>query len=84
MLPNARKMLVNFFLTQSALVYELIREDIVLKLEARVNGESEGEGIGRGDLARYGGSVEGISGGYIARYSGSGEKGFSRKREGRL
>jgi hypothetical protein len=34
------------------------REDIVLKLEARVNskGEGKGEGIGRGDAAEYGGS----------------------------
>ena len=33
-------------------MYELIREDIVLKLEARANGE----GIGRGDAAGHGGS----------------------------
>lgn len=34
------------------------REDIVLKLEARVNGKGEGkgEGIGRGDADEYGGS----------------------------
>ena len=45
----------------------LIREDIVLKLEAKVNGDSDSngdsEGISRGDVA-------------IARYSQSGEKGF--------
>ena len=41
-------------------MYELIREDIVLNLEARINsqceGEGEGEGIGRGDAAGHGGS----------------------------
>ena len=36
------------------LVYELTREDVVLKLEARVN--SEGEGISGGDTARHSGS----------------------------
>jgi hypothetical protein len=39
------------------LVYELTREDIVLKLEAMVN--SEGEGISGGDTARHGGSGSG-------------------------
>ena len=59
------------------------QEDIVLKLEARVNskGEGKGEGIGRGDAAEYGGS--GDSGGYRVREPegckggcDSGEKGF--------
>jgi hypothetical protein len=58
------------------------REDIVLKLEARVNskGEGKGEGIGRGDAAEYDGS--GDSGGYRVRElegcrgCDSGEKGF--------
>ena len=59
------------------------REDIVLKLEARVNskGEGKGEGIGRGDAGEYGGS--GDSGGYRVRElegckggCDSGEKGF--------
>ena len=35
------------------LVYELIREDIVIKLGARVDGEGEGEDISRGDAARH-------------------------------
>ena len=44
------------------MVYELIREDIVLKRVARVNsegkgkGKGEGKGISRGDTPRYGGS----------------------------
>jgi len=41
-------------------VYKLIREDIVLNLEARINsqceGEGKGEGISRGDITRHGGS----------------------------
>jgi hypothetical protein len=41
-------------------VYELIREDIVLKRVARVDGggkgKGEGEGIGGGDAAGHGGS----------------------------
>jgi hypothetical protein len=43
-------------------VYELIREDIVLKRVARVDsggkgkGEGEGEGISGGDAPGYGGS----------------------------
>ena len=59
-------------------MYELIREDIVLKLKARVNGDGDGddEGIGR-DAAGHGGSgdlggcKEGSKGG-----CDSGEKGF--------
>ena len=35
------------------LVYELIREDIVIKLGVRVDGEGEGEDISRGDAARH-------------------------------
>ena len=61
----------------------LIREDIVLKLEARVNsngdgdGDGNGEGISGGDAAGHGGSGEGISRGVAtAGYSWSGEKGF--------
>ena len=61
----------------------LIREDIVLKLEAGVNsdgdgdGDGNGEGIGGGDAAGHGGSGEGISGGAAtAGCSWSGEKGF--------
>jgi len=45
------------------LVYELIWEDIVLKLEARVDGQGEGEGIGGGDAAGHGES--GDSGGSV-------------------
>ena len=41
-------------------MYELIREDIVLKWVARVNsggkGKGEGKGISRGDTPRHGGS----------------------------
>ena len=37
-------------------MYELIWEDIVIKLGARVDGEGEGEGIGGGDAAGHGGS----------------------------
>ena len=41
-------------------MYELIREDIVLKRVARVDGggkgKGEGEGIGGGDAAGHGGS----------------------------
>ena len=40
------------------MVYKLIREDIVLKQVARVDGggkgKSKGEGIGRGDTAGHG------------------------------
>ena len=56
----------------------LIREDIVLNLEARVNGDGDGEGIGGGDAAGHGGSGEGIGGGDAATAgcSWSGEKGF--------
>ena len=42
------------------MVYELIREDIVLKRVARVNsggkGKGEGKGISGGDVPRHGGS----------------------------
>ena len=62
----------------------LIREDIVLKLEAGVNGDGDGdgngngEGISGGDAAGYGGSGEGIGGGAAtAGCSWSGEKGFA-------
>ena len=56
----------------------LIREDIVLKLEAGVNGDGDGEGIGGGDAAGHGGSGEGIGGGAAtAGCSWSGEKGFA-------
>ena len=41
----------------------LIREDIVLKLEAGVNGDGDGDGDGNG---------EGISGGDAAGHGGSG------------
>jgi len=61
----------------------LIREDIVLKLEAGVNGDgdgdgdSNGKGINGGDAARHGRSGEGISrGAATAGCSWSGEKGF--------
>src|SRR6266567_4751431 len=61
----------------------LIWEDIILKLEARVNGDgngdsnSNGKGIGGGDAARHGRSGEGIGGGAAtAGCSWSGEKGF--------
>ena len=60
----------------------LIREDIVLKLEGRVignsNGNGNGKGISGGDAAGHGGSGEGISGGDAATAgcSWSGEKGF--------
>ena len=63
-------------------VYELIREDIVLNLEARV--DSQGEGISGGDTARHGGSGDsgGCGVGERERKEGrkggcdSGEKGF--------
>ena len=67
---------------------ELIREDIVLKWVARVNGggkgKGEGEGIGGGDAAGHGGSGDlggcrigerGCKEGYKGGYD-SGEKGF--------
>ena len=61
----------------------LIWEDIVLKLEARVNGNGDGngdgngEGISGGNAAGHGGSGEGIGGGAAtAGCSWSGEKGF--------
>ena len=60
----------------------LKREDIVLNLEARVNGDGDGdgdgEGIGGGDAAGHGGSGEGIGGGDAATAgcSWSGEEGF--------
>ena len=40
-------------------MYELIREDIVLKLQARV----DGEGIGGGDAAGHGGNGDSGGGG---------------------
>jgi hypothetical protein len=61
-------------------MYDLIREDIVLKLEARADGE--GEGIGRGDVAGHGGSDDirgrvGVGVGERECKGGcSGEKGF--------
>ena len=56
----------------------LIWEDIVLNLEARVNGDGDGEGIGGGDAAGHGGSGEGIGGGDAATAgcSWSGKEGF--------
>ena len=53
-------------------MYELIREDIVIKLGVRAGegeGEGEGEGIGGGDVPGYGGS------GDIGRRVGVGERG---------
>ena len=47
-------------------MYELIREDIVLKRVARVNGGGKGKGEGEG---------KGISGGDTPRHSGSGDLG---------
>lgn len=56
-------------------MYELIREDVVIKLGARVDGKGEGEHIGGGDAAGHGGSGDGERG---CRGGGcdSGEKGF--------
>ena len=62
------------------MVYELIREDIVLKLQARV----DGEGIGGGDAAGHGGNGDSGGGGVRGRECkegckggcNSGEKGF--------
>jgi len=56
-------------------VYKLIRDDVVIKLGARVDGKGEGEHIGGGDAAGYGGSGNGERG---CRDGGcdSGEKGF--------
>jgi hypothetical protein len=52
------------------LVYELIREDIVIKLGARAGeGEDEGEGISGGDAVGHGGS------GDIGERVGVGERG---------
>ena len=55
-------------------MYKLIREDVVIKLGARVDGKGEGEHIG-GDAAGHGGSGDGERG---CREGGcdSGEKGF--------
>ena len=56
-------------------MYKLIREDVVIKLGARVDGIGEGEHIGGGDAAGHGGSGDGERG-CIGGGCDSGEKGF--------
>ena len=56
-------------------MYKLIREDVVIKLGARVNGKGEGEHISGGDAAGHSGSGNGERGYREGGYS-SGEKGF--------